>query len=507
MRFISLTLILLLSVWAASGNALVTDHLPIVTVGSKTFTESYVLAEIISQIIEANGEATVDRRFGMGATGILAEALRTGAVDLYPEYSGTISEVILKSSNRQDETAAQLREELAPRGLTISDSLGFDNTYAVAVDPAVAQRFGLKTISDLRRFPDLRYGLSYEFVNRSDGFSALARAYGLRAGNVHAMEHSLAYQAMGGSQIDVMDVYSTDAKISEMGLTILKDDRHFFPAYHAVLLARQEFVSKFPRTWAALRKRLENGISVEEMQHLNEQADLKKESFVKIAASFLRPGENFETSSTNSGDHSRFSQSELWRRTREHLFLVLSSLFAAICLGVPLGIISSRFRKIGELILVGSGVFQTIPSLALLCFLIPVFGVGNPPAMIALFLYALLPIVSNTYLGLSTLDPEILDSEKALGLSSWQRLVKIEIPLASPSLISGIRTSTIITIGTATLAALIGAGGYGVPIVTGLALNDIPVILSGAIPAAVLAIIAYGGFSLVSRWLVPKGIR
>lgn len=467
---------------------------PTVTVGSKVFTESYILAEMIAQIIESTGEAKVDRKFGMGATGILYEAVRTGAIDIYPEYSGTISEAILKDPSVK--SLSQIQKQLRPHGLMISDSLGFNNTYALGVNKGTAERLGLRVIGDLVKTPDLRLGFSYEFMNRPDGFKALMRAYGLNLKHVRSMEHSLAYEALARGEIEATDVYSTDAKIEKLGLALLEDNKSFFPKYYGVLLARSDFAKKFPKSWDELQNRLGNSIAAAQMIKLNAEADLEKKSFPEIASRFL-----------NLKKPSVLNEADFTLRLRQHLVLVLGSLMPAIIVGVPLGILSSRRRRLGKMILAVSGVLQTIPSLALLCFLIPLFGVGNPPALFALFLYALLPIVLNTFLGLTTINRTILESETALALKPLERLRFVELPLVSPNILSGIRTSAIVSIGTATLAALIGAGGYGVPIVTGLALNDIPTILSGAVPAAALALVASWFFDLLGLWVVPRALR
>ncbi len=150
---------------------------------------------------------------------------------------------------------------------------------------------------------------------------------------------------------------------------------------------------------------------------------------------------------------------------------------------------------------------QTVPSLALLCLLIPVFGVGTKPALAALCLYSLLPVVLNTFTGVRTVDPAHLENARAFGLTRPQILFRIVLPLASPTVLAGIKNATIVSIGTATLAALVGAGGYGAPIVSGLSLNDVPTILTGAIPAALMALIAYGLFELLGRLLIPSGLR
>jgi osmoprotectant transport system permease protein len=150
---------------------------------------------------------------------------------------------------------------------------------------------------------------------------------------------------------------------------------------------------------------------------------------------------------------------------------------------------------------------QTVPSLALLVLMIPLLGIGGPPALLALFLYSLLPIVRNTHAGLVNIDSALIDSARALGLPYTARLWRIELPLALPSILAGIKTSAVINVGTATLAALIGAGGLGQPILTGIRLNSIPLILEGAIPAVLLALLVQGIFELVERLLVPRGLR
>jgi len=169
--------------------------------------------------------------------------------------------------------------------------------------------------------------------------------------------------------------------------------------------------------------------------------------------------------------------------------------------------LASRSVRLGQVILLISGMVQTIPSLALLCFLIPFFGIGTKPALVALFLYGLLPVVLNTFVGIKSIDSRLKETAVALGLRPLERLRLIEIPLAGQSILAGIRTSTVIGIGTATLAALIGAGGYGVPIITGLAMNDLNTVLIGAVPAAGLALIAHFFFEILSRWVVPRGMR
>jgi osmoprotectant transport system permease protein len=475
---------------------------PLITVGSKSFTEGYVLAELVAQTVEAAGEAEVIRKFGMGGTGVLAQSLEHDAIDVYPEYSGTLSEEILKNPSLRD--IPSIRKALSSMGWVVTDSLGFDNTYALAARESFARAKHLKTIDDLKRVHETRFGFSHEFMSRRDGFPGLVKAYGLRpsfyTSSVASMEHALAYEAIRQEKIDVTDVYSTDAKIAKFDLRVLKDDRDYFPHYEAVVVARSEIANRFPKTWAAL-KGLEHRLDERTMIELNSAVEIDQEPVSVVIGKYLGTYDGKSDSSRKTVARS------VWLRTQQHLVLVGISLLAAILVGIPLGVLSVKSAALGRAILIVSSVVQTIPSLALLVFLIPVFGIGVKPALVALFLYALLPIVVNTYAGLKAIDPSLLETELALGLSGWQRLRFVEIPLASPLIIAGIRTSAVIGIGTATLAALIGAGGYGAPIVTGLTLNDLSMILRGAVPAALLALLTQLFFEWLQRRIVPRGIR
>ncbi|HZR67810.1 MAG TPA: ABC transporter permease, partial [Burkholderiales bacterium] len=199
------------------------------------------------------------------------------------------------------------------------------------------------------------------------------------------------------------------------------------------------------------------------------------------------------------------------RLTTQHLLLVFVSLAASIALGVPLGMIAAKFARTGQLILGTVGVIQTIPSLALLAFLIAILGtIGTAPAIVALFLYALLPIVQSTCTGLLGIAKGMRQAALALGLRTADRVRLIEVPLALPSILAGVKTSAVINVGTATIAAFIGAGGYGERIASGLALNDTATLLAGAIPAAALALVIQGAFELGERrlgWMRRAGRR
>lgn len=474
-------------------------HAADIRVGTKNFTEGYILGEITAQVLEQNPSINVERKFGLGGTGIVYQALINNEIDLYVDYTGTLSESILKKPELIN--INQLRSALEKMNITISRPLGFNNTYALAVRREFSESNNLKTISDLLNLSiKPKFAFSYEFMSRKDGFDGLKSVYNLpmEKNTVKSMEHSLLYKAIENKVVDIIEVYSTDAKIESLDLVVLKDDKNYFPNYEAVLVANKKFVEKNPKIWIALKTKLENSISEDKMRKLNKAVDIDKESVSDAASAYLETAPHV-------------ANADLWsrvtRRTKEHLLLVGISLFFAILIGIPLGVAAFQSKFLGQIILFLAGVVQTIPSLALLCFLIPAFGIGIKPALIALFLYSLFPIILNTFTGLKTIDPSYIESSNSLGLTWFQKLWYVEIPLVSPQILSGVKTSAIISIGTATLAALIGAGGYGAPIVSGLALNDMPTILVGAIPAAVMALAVHLIFDLLKYIFIPKGLR
>ncbi len=469
-----------------------------IRISSKTFTESYILAEILSQVIEEVGEAEVERRFGLGGSGIVYQALVSEEIDLYPEYTGTIAEAILKRPELK--MRSDINRELRKLGLETTESLGFNNTYALGIRESIAKQNNIVTMSDLVSFDSIQSGFSYEFTRRKDGLEGMKAAYGLKLPNALAIEHTLAYQAFENQKIDAMIVYSTDAKISQMNMRLLQDDQSYFPKYLATVLYRKDFQEKFPKSFAAILD-LVGTIDEATMRELNAKVDIEGWNFKQAAKYFLSGNKVLVRENHLLGKN-------FLKYTSEHIYLVSVSMIFAILFSLPLAILSSRFQRLAQPILAATGLLQTIPSLALLCFLIPVFGIGKLTALIALFLYSLLPIVRSTYTGLQSITSSQIESANSLGLNPVQRLWHIELPLASPQILSGIKTSVIINVGTATLAAFIGAGGYGRPIVTGLALNNTSMILQGAIPAAVLALLVHILFELVfDRIFIPKALR
>ena len=477
-----------------------------VVVGSKRFTESYVLGELARQALEAAGTPAVHRQ-GLGNTAVMEQALANGSVDLYPEYTGTIVRELLRrdDAGAKAPTLEQLNAWLAPRGLKVGVPLGFNNSYALAMREDTAARLGIATLSDLARTrAPLRLGLSHEFLLRADGWGALQRAYGLTLSPGSGLDHGLAYQALAQGQVDVVDAYTTDAQIQRLHLRVLRDDRAFFPRYDAVLLMRQA-VDERPLA-AALAGRIDEAA----MRAMNAAVEIDGRSFEEVAREFLaRKAEGASgvapptaAPAPRPGFLDHLLAPDLPRLLREHLTLVFASLAIAVVVGVPIGVLAHRRPRLASVLFAIVGVVQPIPSLALLAFLIVLVGrIGFVPALLALSVYALLPIVRNTHAGLATLPPGMRQSALALGMRDGQVLRAIELPLAAPTLFAGVKTAAVLNVGTATVATFIGAGGLGERIVAGLAVNDTAYMLSGAVPAALLALLLQWGFDAIERSL------
>lgn len=491
-------MIWLLAILAATRFESATASTP-VRIGSKTFTESVILGDLAEQIIRNAGIPCVHRR-ELGGTQILFHAVESGEIDIYPEYTGTLIAEILAGGTIKDDAA--LRSVLGERGIGMSGSLGFNNTYAIGLRADSADRLGLKTISDLKRRPDLRFGFSNEFMERADGWPGLRNRYDLPQRNVRGLDHDLAYKALAEGDLDAIDLYSTDPEIAAKNLRVLRDDLAYFPSYEAVWIYRLDLKSRAPKALQALA-RLEGRIDAASMARMNARAKIDRLDEERVAADFLRTRFDISAPIGREGFFRR-----LFRRLWEHLSLVATSLVAAIAAAIPLGILAARRPKLGHLILTSAGIIQTIPSLALLVFMIPWLGIGAKPALAALFLYSLLPIVRNTTGGLLDIPPSLRESAEALGLPRSARLMRIELPMASRAILSGIKTAAVINVGTATIGALIGAGGFGQPILTGIRRDDLGMILwEGALPAAGLALGVQTVFDLLESVLVPRGLK
>jgi osmoprotectant transport system permease protein len=470
---------------------------PPIVVGSKRFTESYILGEIVHQTLAKQGIGG-EHRQGLGNTGILEQALASGAVDLYPEYTGTIVRELLKRPQADgNPSLEQLNVWLAPRGLKAAVPLGFNNTYALAMQESRAAALGISRISDLSgaKAQGLRLGLSHEFLERGDGWPALKVAYRLPQAGGSGLDHGLAFEAVRAGTIDLIDIYSTDAKVGRYGLRVLQDDIGFFPKYDAVLLMRAAVDTR-------LLAGLEGRIDARAMVAMNAEVELDGQSFAEVAKRFV-DGTPSASGRVPRSFWQRLFAPDFTRLALQHVLLVFGSLALALLIGVPLGIAAWRWPKSAGGVLGAVAVLQTVPSLALLAFLIAALGrIGLVPALIALFLYALLPIVRNTHAGLQGVPAGLAQAALSLGLTPAQGLRMVQLPLALPTLMAGVKTAAVINVGTATMAAFIGAGGFGERIVAGLAINDTSAMLAGALPAAVLALAVQAGFDLIERRLV-----
>lgn len=474
-------------------------------VGSKRFTESYILAQVLAQTAAPHTPTPPSVLQGLGNTAIVYEALRSGSIDLYPEYVGTISQEILKGDAAM--TTQAMNAALAPLGLGVAVPLGFNDGYALAMREDTAQRLDIASLSDLVKHPELKLGLSNEFIGRADGWKGLAQRYAAPQTPV-ALDHGLAYDAIAQKQVDVIDIYTTDAKIGHLGLRVLKDDKAYFPRYDAVLLYRLDVPQRFPQAWAALQK-LSGSIDENAMIAMNARAELQGVAFDVIARDHLAgktpaAGGTASTAADSSqrGFWTKLFGPDLARLTRQHLSLTFISVGLAALIGIPLAVWVFPHPRLRALVLAATSLLQTVPSLALLAMLISLIGViGTVPALIALMLYALLPIMRNTVAGLAEVSNGLRLAGEALGMTAGQRMRLVELPLALPTILAGLRTATSIAIGTATIAAFIGAGGYGERIVTGLALNDGQLLLAGALPATLLALLSEAVFEVLERAL------
>ena len=491
-------------------------------VASKPFGESYLLAELFARRLEAIG-CTVVRRPGLGATEVAFAALRTGAIDVYPEYVGTGLLAILGDSvtaaMRDDPRLAfdhVARRTRARFGVHWLAPLGFRNGYAIAVRRETATRLRLRTLSDLAaRGAALRGGFTADFIGRPDGWPGLRRAYAMTLADVRPLAPAIKYQALAQGAVDVIDGYATDGLLARYDLVVLDDDRRVFPPYDAAPLASAALVRDDPAAVgaiAALAGRLTEArlrawnrrIEVDGVPVATVAQDALVEIDLAAAATPTPTADGGAVSRAPLGAWLRREGGALATRLVEHVRLVAIALGAAVLVALPLGLVLADRPRRAAITLQLLGVLQTVPSLALLAFLIPLLGIGTVPALLALWGYALLPIVRATVAGLTIADRDVLHAVEALGATPRRILLEVRLPLAAPVVMAGIRTAAVLTVGTATLAAFIGAGGLGEPIVTGLALADTRRILAGAIPAALLAIVVDALLALAERAVTPR---
>jgi len=494
-----------------------------IKIGSKKFAESAILAELMAQIIEARTDLQVERKLNLQGTMLCWQALRSGEIDLYADYTGTGWATIL---GRSDAAADPLRTFFEVQRVCRDEydvdwlqPFGLNNTYALAMRADRAEELGVRSITDLRAHQqDLRAGFGSEFGERADGYRGLSLRYDLQLADVRVLEHALGYEAIAAGQIDLMDVYSTDGKLLRFDLRVLEDDRRFFPPYHAAPVARGAVVRAHPEVADALAE-LAFRVTDQDAQALNYMVEAEGFQASAAARAFLElsglvdglresveaerareslqrsrraPANSRVAAAARPGFFATLNRcwSKLGVRVLEHLLLVVIAVGLAAAVAIPTGVRMASRPRLRAALLAFAGVVQTIPSLALLVFLIPLLGLSMWAATAALFLYALLPILRNTCTGILGVRADLVDAARGMGMRESEILWRVQLPLALATILAGVRTATVISIGFAVLAAFIGAGGLGGFIVDGLALNDMPLLLIGALPAALLAIAA-----------------
>lgn len=486
-----------------------------IVVGSKNFSEQFILGEILAQTIEAKTDLKVDRKFNLGGTQMVVGALKNKSIDIYPEYTGTVLLTLLKEpiSTNPRATYNKVQTLAGERfGFTMGEPFGFQNVYATAVRQSDPRMDGINTDSEFAAFSqkqELSMAVVHEFLARPDGLNHFNRVYDLNISqsNVMGMDPGLMYTAIHTGQVDSIMAYSTDGRIQAFNLRLLEDDQHAFPPYEAVPFTRLDVLKKHPELRAVFAS-LGNIISDEEMVRMNYEVDFEGYLPRNVARNFLiKKGViQGELNHQRSPEHNFFKV--LWNKRAyvgkllvQHLVLTLVALTLALIISLPLGILLTRVRYLEGPVFAVVNLLQTIPSLALLGFLIPIMGIGFKPAIVALLLYALLPLVRNTFIGIREIQPSVIEACRGMGLTDMQILTKVEIPLAIPTIMAGIRTSMVILVGTATLVALIGAGGLGDPIFRGISSVNTNTVLLGAVPAAVLAITLDRLLHWIEDWL------
>lgn len=481
-------------------------------IGAKNFTEQQILGELVAQLLERHAGVEIDRRFTLGGTGICHEALVSGEIDGYVEYTGTALTAILKEDGGG--TPDSVFRRVARRyhdefDIVWLPPFGFETSYVLAVRRAAAVEKTWQSIGDLRAESKLlRGGFTSEFLERPDGLSALNKAYGLTWKRTIDLDPGLMYDALLRDQVDVIGAFSTDGRLDRFNLAVLEDTARTFPPYFAAPIFRAEALTRFPDIATAIFPMV-GSISTATMRRLNDEVEGNRRPVSDVVCEFLDDRDGIESLTmphTVAGESTGIARlldlfvtrrSEIGRKIVDHAFLAIVATLIACVLGIPLGVLIAR-RRIAEPILALAETAQTIPSLAMLAFLFAVVRrLGVVPAVTALVVYGMLPILLNTVVGLRRVSASVREAAESLGLSSLQRAAWVDLPSARPTILAGVRTAIVLAVGTATLSTYVGAGGLGDFIARGLARNDPQLTLLGAIPAAAMAV----GFSWILRRL------
>lgn len=484
---------------------------PTITTGSKQFPESQILGELAA-IATRRAGYQAEHRAALGGTAVVWSALRTAQIDIYAEYTGTL--LYETFANQELQNLHQLRQFLEQQhSIGLDQPLGFNNSYGLAMKESRADELGITRISDLANHTDLVLSINPEASGRADVWPGIFETYELPVGqpgipisNPRKLEHEIGYRSLRSGEVDIIVVYTTDAKIISEDLRVLQDDRAHFARYDAVYVYRLDLLDRAPEVLEQLSDYADR-IDEPLITRHNALVEIENRTPEAAAAQLDAAIRGNQAANVHEPDRAE----RIWKTTTEHLFLSASAVGIAIALAVPLGVASAKIPRLGAVVLAAAGVCYTIPSLALIALMVPFpqygLGLGTTSAIVALVIYALLPIIRSTQLGFVEIDRPIRESAHAIGLDFKARLVRIELPLAARSIMGGIKTATVITIGYATLGAFIGAGGYGDPILTGLRRLDNTLILEGAIPAAIMALFANLAFAGIERIVVPKALR
>lgn len=474
-----------------------------IRIGSRDFPESVLVAEILSTSIEKFTDYKVDRKFHLGGVKVCLAAMQSNNLDIYPDYTGSLIHNVLGEHDRNQYLVNYIKMALNEKyDFSITESLGFENSFVLAVRKSFAKKYNLETLSDLASLlssnkelaQNIRVAFKHSFLKRPDGYKMLQDIYAFDFQKLMALEYNIAYQNLKENRIDVIDAFSTDSRLKDPELTALKDDRNALIPYSSVYVYRNKLKQNFPEIMK-IQKLLDESLTNEKMLELNSRIEAG-EPYKQVAESFIAELEH-EPGFLDLSDDASLS---FWQKRLkqdlpllakaflQHLRLAAVASLLASFIGIFIGIFISYRKKLAKLVLGFISVTQTIPSLALLALLIPFVGLGFYPAVIALFIYALLPVIQNTYTGITTIPYKYIELANAIALKESQILFRVKLPMALSFILAGVRTSIVICIGTATLATFVGAGGLGDLIKAGIDLNSNYMIALGAVPAALLAL-------------------
>ncbi|RLA63412.1 MAG: hypothetical protein DRQ88_04645 [Epsilonproteobacteria bacterium] len=456
---------------------------PVLTVGSKLETENKILAEIIAQALETTGEVQIERKFSLGSSGVIYNTLKKGDIDIYPEYSKRIGEVVISSQWQRH--LYQINKALAGEGILMAGLLGFNNSYSLVVKKDNVKFKNIENISDLKGFTSYQRAFSYDFLRAQDGFSSVFKAYGIDTGIKHRsfkMKKDRLIGALNSGEVDLIQVGSTSPDIVRHNLKVIKDDKKHMSRNFGIILVKGSFAKRFPASWKLLNDVILKKITNDDMAKMNAQVELEGKTYSTVAMSFLK----------KAGLDTRFS---LWKQISPkfftHLQLVIIPLLFSTLFGLFLVVMATKNKVFEKLVSSINRFYKPIPFLIILCVLIPFLGTGKVPVYMALFIFGIFPIVKWSK---ST-------NEEDANLSWWGT------PMASHNIWAGIKNTAFINVGIATLAAYIGAGGLGDLIISGLSGKDKNLILMGVIPAIILAAFIHLIVELSDKYTTPKSLR